>query len=168
MISPTVVYEVFEEDKPSYVPSYIMNGFVVVALVSIAYHRVPLWPLSLAHPFFAVWFGILFVWMLQNARERKLFLSHRLTVTKETFTHSFRYVVAEAKHVEIPLAEIEEVRISADEPRYITVIGKSDSDIYFLPRSAQIEPLIKALQAGNPAIKVVGFPASVEARGPTC
>ena len=99
-------YEGFEEDKPSYLPSYIMSGFVLVALVALAMEGLPLWPLSLAHAFLAVWFGVLFVWMVRNARQKKTFMSNRLTVTSDIFKHSFRYAVAEAKHVEIPVADI--------------------------------------------------------------
>jgi hypothetical protein len=155
MSESAVSYEAFEEDKPSYLPSYIMNTFVVVALIGLAYHRVPLWPLSLAHPFFAVWFGILFFWMLNNARERKRFSSQRLTITADTFKHSFRYALAEATHVEIPVAEIEQVRISATEPRFIEVIAKSDSDVYFLPSTADLEQLTAALRTVNPAIRII-------------
>jgi hypothetical protein len=46
------------------------------------------------------------------------------------------------------------VRVSAAEPRYIEVIGKSDSDLYFLPRTADLEQLIAVLRAGNPAVRV--------------
>jgi hypothetical protein len=155
MSTASVNYEVFEEDKPSYVPSYIMSAFVLMGIVALAYYRVPLWPLSLAHVFLAVWFGVLFVWMLRNARETRQFLSQRLTVTADTYRHSFRYAIAEATHVEMPIAEIESVRVSADEPLYIEVIGKSDSDVYFLPRTADVEPLIAALRAGNAAIRVM-------------
>jgi hypothetical protein len=150
-----VVYETFDEDAPSYLPSYILSAFALVALVSIAYHRIPLWPLSLAHPFIALWFGVLFYWMLQNARSQRQFSSDRLTVTGDAFRHTFRYAVAEATHVEMPLAEIEEVRISAEEPRYIEVVGKSESDMYFLPRGADVDRLVAALKAGNPAIRVI-------------
>lgn len=150
-----VSYEVFEEDPPSYVPSYIMSAFVLVALLGLAAHDRPLWPPTIAHAFMALWFGILFRWMLQNARERRLFLSNRLTVTDEFYRHTFRYAVAEATPVEIPVAEIETVRVSADEPRWIEVNGKSDGDMYFLPRGADVDELVAALTAANPAIRVI-------------
>jgi hypothetical protein len=149
-----VSYEAFDEDPPSHIPSYIMSAFVLVAVFGLAFHGVPAWPPSLGHLFMVVWFGILFRWMLLNARERRLFLSDRLTVTNEVFRHSFRYAVSEATHVEIPVAEIEEVRVSADEPRRIEVIGKSDGDLYFLPRGADVDELVAALTAANPAIRV--------------
>lgn len=154
MRTDSVSYEVFEEEKPSYLPSYIMSGFVLVALVSLAHNRVPLWPLSIVHLVLAFWFGTLFMWMLQNARERKMLSSHRLTITSDTFRHSFRYAVAEATHVEIPISQIEEVRISPEEPRSIEVIGKPDGDLYFLPQTADLEQLIVALQTVNPLIRV--------------
>ncbi len=154
MQNTPVVYEVFEEEKPCYFPSYIMSAFVLIALVALGVHGVPLWPLSLAHLGIAVWFGILFRWILQNARQSKLFMSQRLLVSHDTFKHSFRYAVAEATHVEIPISEIERVKVSPEEPRFIEVVGKSDSDIYFLPPSADIEQLIAVLRMGNPAIRV--------------
>ena len=153
MSTISVNYEVFEEDRPSYLPSYIMSGFVLVAVVSLA-GRVPLWPLSLPHLCLALWFGVLFRWMLLNARERRVFISHQLFASPETYKHSFRYAVAEAAFFEMPVSEIEEVRVSTGEPRYIEVIGKSEGDVYFLPRSADTEQLIAVLKAGNPAIRV--------------
>ena len=69
-------------------------------------------------------------------------------------TASRKDAVAEATHVEIPVAEIREVRVSAEEPRYLEVIGRSDSDLYFLPRTADLEQVIAALRAGNPAVRV--------------
>ena len=150
-----VRYEVFQEDRPSYIPSYIMSGFVLVAVFGLAGQGIPLWPLSAVHVATAVWFGVLFRWMLQNARSQRLFLSNRLTVTDEVYRHTFRYAVAEATHVEIPMAEIETVRVSADEPRYIEVFAKSDLDTFFLPWAADVDELVAALRAANPAIRVM-------------
>jgi hypothetical protein len=149
----TLNYEVFEEERPSYVPSYIMSAFLLIAVIAIV-DRAPLWPLSLAHVFLAVWFGVLFYWIVGNARQQKQFISQRLSVSADTYRHSFRYAVAEATHVEMPLAEITDVRVSADEPRLIEVTGKSDSDVYFLPPSADVQQLVAAIKAGNPAVRV--------------
>lgn len=148
-----VIYEVFEEDPPSHISSYIMSGFVLAGLMGLAIH-VPFWPLSMAHVVVAIWFGILFVWILRDARQQKRFSSHRLTATSSTFKHSFRYAVAEATHVEIAVSDIVEIRVSQMEPRWIEVNGKTDSDIYFLPAEADLEQLIAVLKAGNPAIRV--------------
>ena len=76
-----VRYEVFEEDPPSYVPSYVMSAFALVAVLGLAAHGVPAWPPTAGHVFLVVWFGILFRWMLLSAREGRQFLSNRLTVT---------------------------------------------------------------------------------------
>jgi hypothetical protein len=149
-----VSYEVFEEDPPSYLPSYIMSAFALLALLGMARHGIPLWPLSAVHVAMVVWFGILFRWMLQNARSQRLFSSNRLTVADGVYRHTFRYAVAEVTHVEIPVAEIETVRVSGDEPRRIEVNGKSDGDLYFLPRGANVDELVAALTAANPAIRV--------------
>lgn len=153
---PSIVeYEVFDEERPTYVPCYIMSTFVLIGVVSLAYYRVPLWPLTLAHPFFAVWFGVLFYWILLETRQRRMFLSNRLRITNESYAHTFRYAVSEAPHVELPLAEIEEIKISPGEPRYLEVKGKSDDDVYFLPPSADVERLLAAFKKGNPAIRVI-------------
>ena len=149
-----VSYEVFEEDPPSYLPSYIMSGFVLVAVIGLAGYGLPLWPPTIAHAFLALWFGILFRWMLQNARAQRLFLSNRLTVTDAVYRHTFRYGVAEATHVEIPISEIETVRVYGDDPARLEVMGKSDNDLYFLPQTANIDELVAALKAANPAIGV--------------
>jgi hypothetical protein len=149
-----VSYEVFEEDRPSYVPSYVMSAFVLAGLLGVVGHDQPVWPLKLGHVFMAAWFGVFFWWMLQNARSQRVFLSNRLTVADGVFRHTFRYAVAEATHVEIPVAEIESVRVSADEPPRIEVNGKSDGDFYFLPRGADVDELVAALTAANPAIRV--------------
>src|SRR5262245_20400767 len=126
-----VSYEAFDEDRPSYLPSYLMSAFAFGAVLGLAIHGVPAWPPTLGHVFVVVWFGVLFRWMLLNARSQKMYLSDRLTVTSDVFRHSFRYAVTEATHVEIPVAEIEEVRLSAQEPRRIEVVGKSEGDLYF-------------------------------------
>ncbi len=150
-----VEYEVFDEERPTYVPSYIMSGFVLLGVASLAQFRVPLWPLTLAHLFLAIWFGIVFYWILLETRQRRMFLSHRLRITDDAYSHTFRYAVAEAVHVEMRLAEVEEVKISATEPRYLEVTGKSDDDLYFLPPSADIDRVLAAFRKGNSAIRVV-------------
>jgi hypothetical protein len=124
----------------------------------------PAWPPAPGTVFLAFWFGILFYWMLLNARERKRFSSQRLAVTADTYRHSFRYAVTEATHVEMPLSEIREVRVSADEPRRIEVSGVSDSEIYFLPSSANLEQLIATIKAGNPGVHVTGEPGAADAK----
>lgn len=154
-----VTYEVFEEERPSYLPSYIVSGFLLVAVVAIA-DKLPAWPLSVAHVFLAVWFGVLFYWLAQNARQQRLFSSHRLSVTADTYRHSFRYAVAEATHVELRLSDITEVRVSTVEPRLIEVIGAADDDVYFLPASADLEQLVAAIKAGNPAVRVIAEPGA--------
>jgi hypothetical protein len=148
-----MTYEVFEEDRPSYLPSYIMSGFVLVGVVSLANH-VPAWPPPLATVFLCVWFGVLFRWMLLNARAQRQFSSHRLTVTPTTYRHSYRYAVAEATEVEMPLASIREVRVSAAEPRLLEVFSESDQDAYFLPAGADLRPLVEAIREGNPRVRV--------------
>jgi hypothetical protein len=148
-----LTFEVFEEDRPCYIQSYIMSGFLLVGVVAVA-DRVPVWPLSVTHVFLAIWFGVLFYWIVLNARQQKLFISHRLAVTADTYRHSFRYAVTEATHVEIPLSQITEVRVCAEQPRMIEVTGVSDSDVYFLPPSADLEQLVAAIKAGNPAVRV--------------
>ncbi len=150
-----IVYEVFEEDKPSFLPSYIMSAFVLAGLAMLQRSDLPLWPPQAAHAFFAVWFGCFFVWMLRNSRERTTFSSFRLTVTDEMYRHTFRYAVAEKPHVEIPIKEIEEVKITRGERATIEVSGADDADIYFLPRNSDIDPLIKALRTVNPSIRVI-------------
>jgi hypothetical protein len=159
-----VTYEVFEEERPSYLPSYIMSGFLLVAVVTIA-DRMPAWPPAPAPVFLGAWFGIFFYWMVLNARERKRFSSHRLSVTDGAYRHSFRYAVAEATHVEMPLSDITEVRVSADGPRLIEVTGVSGADLYFLPSSADLEQLVAAIRAGNPAVRVTAEPAAAPDRG---
>lgn len=154
MPEPLVSYEVFEEDKPSYFPSYVLSGFVLLGILGLGIHDVPFWPLSLAHVFLGLWFGIAFYWMIRNARQQKLFTSNRLSVTADTFKQSFRYAVAESTFVEIPVSEIEEVTVSAEQPRYVEVRGKSESDMYFLPRGADVEQLVAVLKTANPAIRV--------------
>jgi hypothetical protein len=149
----TLTYEVFYEDPPSYLPSYIMRGFLLVAVLGVA-DRVPLWPLSVAHVFLAAWFGVLFYWIVQNASGQSLYRSHRLSVSAGVYRHSFRDAVAEATYVEMPLSEITEVRVSADEPRLIEVTGVSESDVCFLPPSADLEQLVAAIKSGNPAVRV--------------
>jgi hypothetical protein len=154
-MADTVEYEVFDEERPTYVSAYIMSTFVLLGIVALAYYRVPLWPLTLAHPFFAVWFGVLFYWILLESRQRRMFSSFRLRITDATYAHTFRYAVAEAMHVELPLAEIQQVKISPTEPRYLEVKSNSEDDLYFLPPSADIDRLLAAFKKGNPAIRVV-------------
>jgi hypothetical protein len=148
-----VEYEVFEEDRPSYLPSYFMSAFLLVGVGSLGYYHLPFWPLSFAHVFLAVWFGVLFRWVLQNSRQQTMFSSNRLRVTNGIYEHSFRYAVTEASFVQMPIAEIEQIKISNSEPRYIVVTGKSNSDMYFLPPSADATLLVSALTAANPAIR---------------
>ena len=105
-------YEAFSENKPSYVPTYVLSAFVLVALVSLAQWRVPLWPLQLAHLVLAIWFGVAFKWTLDNARQQKIYMSDRVTVTNTHFRHTFRYAVSEDTFVEIPLSEIEQVKVT--------------------------------------------------------
>jgi hypothetical protein len=154
-MTDSVEYEVFDEERPTYVPSYIMSTFVLLGLVALAFHRVPLWPLTLAHAFFAVWFGVLFYWILLEQRQRRMFSSFRLRITDQTYAHTFRYAVTEATHFEMPLANIVQVKVSPDEPRYIEVKTDTDDDLYFLPPSADAERVVTALQKGNPGIRVV-------------
>ena len=151
-----VAYEVFDEEPPTYIPSYIMNGFVLMGVASLAYYRVPLWPLTLGHVFLACWFGVLFYWILLETRQRRMFMSFRLRVTDTTYAHTFRYAVTEATHFEVPLAEIVQVKISSEVPRTIEVKTKAEDDLYFLPPSADIEGLLAALKKGNPEIRVEG------------
>ncbi|WP_165228168.1 hypothetical protein [Aquisphaera insulae] len=154
-----MTYEVFEEDRPSYLPSYIMSAFLLVAVVSVA-DKVPAWPPAPATVFLAIWFGVLFYWIARSASQQRVFSSHRLSVTATAYRHSFRYAVAEATHVELPLSEITEVRITADEPRLIEVTGVSDSDLCFLPASADIGQLVAAIKAGNPGVRVIAEPGA--------
>lgn len=153
-MTPTVEYEVFDEDRPSYFPSYIMSAFVLVGIIALVRAQIPVWPLTLGHVIVAVWFGVLFKWILRNARQQKLFMSNRLIVTDKEYKHSFRYAVSEATHIEMPLSEIKSIKPSSDEPRYVEVIGSSDFDIYFLPKSADTDELVQAMLAGNPDILV--------------
>jgi hypothetical protein len=154
-MADNVEYEVFDEERPTYVPSYIMSAFVLMGVASLAYYRVPLWPLTLVHAFMAVWFGVLFYWILLETRQRRMFSSFRLRITDKTYAHTFRYAVAEATHFEMPLAEIVQVKVSTSEPHYIEVKAKSEDDLYFLPPHADIEGLLAALRKGNPGIRVV-------------
>jgi hypothetical protein len=149
-----IEYEVFDEERPSYLPSYFMSGFLLLGVASLAYYRLPFWPLSFAHVFLAVWFGVLFRCVLQYSRQAKSFSSNRLCVTNDTYAHTFRYAVKEATHVEMLIAEIREIKISNTDPRYIAVAGKSNWDMYFLPPSADTARLVAALTAANPAIRV--------------
>jgi len=64
--------------------------------------------------------------------------------------------VAEKPHVEIPIKEIEEVKITREERATIEVNSGDDADIYFLARNADIDALIKALKTINPSIRVIG------------
>jgi hypothetical protein len=148
-----LIYEVFEEDSPSYLPSYIMSGFLLVTVALVA-DRMPNWPPPPAAVFLLIWCGVLLRWMLLNARQQKQFISSRLSVTADAYRHSFRYAVAEATHFELPLSEISEVRITNEEPRLVEVIGESESDVYFLPPSADVQELIAAIRAGNPRVRV--------------
>jgi len=154
-MAETVEYETFDDERPTYVPSYIMSTFVLLGVASLAYYRVPLWPPTLAHVFLAIWFGVLFYWILLETRQRRMFMSFRLRITDQTYAHTFRYAVTEATHVEMPLAEIVQVKVSSQEPRSIEVKSKSDDDLYFLPPSADIDRLLAAFKKGNPAIRVV-------------
>lgn len=153
-MSDAIEYEVFEEDKPSYLPVYLMSVFVLLGLVTLGQRPLPLWPVSIAHFFWAIWFGIFFYWTLGYSRQQKTFMSHRLRVANGVFRHTFRYAVAEAEHVEIPLAEIVEVKVSSQEPRSILLTGKSDFDIYFLPASADLEQILAAIKSGNPDVRI--------------
>jgi hypothetical protein len=153
--SEKIIYEVFEEDEPTFVPSYIMSAFVLVGLTMLLRSDLPLWPPQAAHAFFLFWFGCLFVWMIRNSGGRTTFSSFRLTVTNEAYRHTFRYAIAEKPHVEIPIQEIEVVKITRGDRPTIEVNGADDADIYFLPRNADIDGLIKALKSVNPSIRVI-------------
>jgi len=152
----SIEYEVFDEHRPSYAPSHIMSAFVLLAVASLAYYRIPLWPPSVAHVVVAIWFGVLFRWILQNSRQVRTFASSRLRITDQTYAHTFRYAVTEATHVEMPLTEIEEVKVSRTEPRYIEVRGKSGCDMYFLPACADTERLLAAFTKANPSVRITG------------
>jgi hypothetical protein len=80
-MSESVEYEVFGEERPTYVPAYIRSTFVLLGVAALAYHRVPLWPVTLAHEFLAVWFGVLFYWILLEQRQRRMFSSFRLRIS---------------------------------------------------------------------------------------
>ena len=148
------VYEVWEEDKPSFLPSYIMSGFVLMGLIMLLRSEIPIWPPRLAHLFLAVWFGCFFIWMLQNSRNRTSFSSFRLTITDEVYKHTFRYAIAEKPHVEIPIKEIQRIKVIRGTPDAIEVNAENDADIYFLPRNTDLDALVAALKRINPLIEV--------------
>lgn len=147
-------YEVFEQDKPSFLPSYIMSAFVLLGIVSVWKAGLPLWPLGLGHLFFAIWFGVFFVWMLRNARSGRQFSSNRLVVTDTHFKHTFRYAIAEADFVEIPISEIKEVKILREATITIEVNAEHDFDLYVLPKGADPDRIVSALLKINPGIRV--------------
>ena len=148
-MNSNVEYEVFDEYEPSYLSAYIMSVFVLLGIGSVAQSQMPLWPITMAHVFLVVWFGVLFKWILDLRRVRRVVQSSRLSVTNGLYKHSVRYAVEEYLDFEIPLAEIESIKLSTTEPQYIKVTSKTDEDVYFLPENTDFAALSDALLAGN-------------------
>ena len=143
-------YEVFEQEGPSYVPSYIMSGFVLVGLLSIASA-----PLTLASGlFFTAWFGVFFIWMVRNSRDQRWFASDRLVVANGQFSHTFRYAVTEAEHAIVDISDIHTINVTEGDRVTIELIGFKESDFCVLPSTAKVDELLAAITKHNPHIAI--------------
>ena len=142
--------ESWEQTDPSYVQAYIVSAFLLVGLLGIAGHQVPLTPMT--GLFFAVWFGTLLYWLVQNSRAERRFASDRISISDGQVRHTFRYTVTEAPHTEIDDASLTEVRVHSGTPIGIELIGSAGSDFVFLPTSAAVDRFRAALVRLNPAI----------------
>jgi hypothetical protein len=146
-------FEAFEQNGPSYFPSYVMSGFVLVGVLSIASNQEPL---SLTSGiFFGLWFGVFFVWMIRNSRDQRWFASDRLLIADGYFSHTFRYAVTEAEHARIEITDIHTIKVTDGVPISIELLGHKESDFCILPSEAKIDELVSALTRRNPNIKIV-------------
>lgn len=150
-----IAYQVVELHPPSYVPSYVASEFLAFTVLGVVV-REPAWPLSMSHVILGVWCGFLFFWMARNVRQQRLFCSWRLTITGVTYRNATRFAVEEEAIVEMPLAEITDVTLASG---WIEVTGASNSDMFALPPSANLDALAAAFKAGNPAVRVTFFDA---------
>lgn len=155
-MSERVEYEFFEEEKPTYLPAYIMSAFLLIGLLSMFRFPAPLWPPTVAHAVIAVWFGVFFRWMLVYGRQVRNYSSNRLTVTQQTYSHTFRYAVHEADFATLPVAEIVSIRINRHgDTSWIEVKATNGDDVFFLPDVASAKRVAAALTKANPNIRVL-------------
>ena len=151
-MEPDFQSESWEQTGPSYVQAYIVSAFVLVALLTVAAHRVPLTPLF--GIFFSIWFGMCVYWIVENRHSERTFASDRITVANGRVTHCFRYAIPEALHSEMDVNDIKEMKVHFGEPVAIELIGSKDSDFFMLPNQDQVELLRLALQRLNPNLRV--------------
>lgn len=146
-------YEAFEQNGPSYFPSYVMSGFVLVSVLSLDFGQ---FPLTLESGlFFSVYFGMFFVWMIRNSRDQRCFASDRLLVADGHFSRTFRYAVTEAEHASIEISDIHTIKVTHGDPISIELLGHKESDFCILPSEAKVDEFVTALTRHNPDITVV-------------
>jgi hypothetical protein len=158
-MSERVEFEFFEAEQPTYAPAYIMSTFLLIGLLSMFKFPHPLWPPTVAHAVITVWFGVCFRWMLVYSRQMRLYSSSRLTVTQETYSHTFHYAVHEGDFVTLPVTEIVSIQINRGaDTTWIEVKATNGDDVFFLPDVASAKRVAEALTKVNPCIRVLEQP----------
>lgn len=152
MKHPEFQSESWELTGPSYVQSYVVSAFLLVGILSIASWRVPLTPMTFI--FMSAWFGGFVYWLIVNRHAERTFASDRITVADGRVAHTFRYTITEAKHTDIAVAEIKQMKVHAGEPIAIELIGETDSDFFLLPNPDAVARLEATLLKQNPNITV--------------
>ena len=151
-MEPEFECESWEQTGPSYVQSYVVSAFILVVILSIAFHQVPVTSLSLI--FLSVWFGAFFYWQIKNRRAERTFASDRITVANGRVAHTFRYAITEAEHSVMAVKDIQQMKVHAGHPIAIELIGEADSDFFLLPNEDQVSRLERTLLELNPNIQV--------------
>ncbi|MCH7726396.1 MAG: hypothetical protein IH991_07970 [Planctomycetes bacterium] len=151
-MEPDFQSESWEQTGPSYIQAYVVSAFILVGVLSIAFHQVPMTPLSLV--FMSVWFGMFFFWLIQNRRAERTFASDRITVENGRVAHTFRYTITEAEYSGIAVDEIKQMKVHSGNPIAIELVGESDSDFFMLRNEDQVDRFVHTLLELNPNIQI--------------
>ena len=151
-MEPDFQSESWEQTGPSYIQAYVVSAFILVGILSIAFHRVPVTPLTLI--FMSVWFGGFVYWLMQNRHAERTFASDRITVANGRVSHTFRYTITEAEYSSVAVAEIKQMKVHSGDPIAVELIGDSDSDFFMLPNPDVVARLERILLAQNPNIEI--------------
>lgn len=147
-------FEVVERDVPSYLPAYLAGGMTLLGLYLLLEHPHPLWPVTISHVFFAVWFGFQFAMIRSVLKQRRDYSSQKLSIEDDRIRHTFRYFIEEKDFAEIPISSIQRVVISGKDPLYL-MASSSDDEVFFpFPRHGNIEDFVRNIQDLNPSVQI--------------
>lgn len=151
-MEPDFQSESWEQTGPSYNQAYVASGFLLICIISTASHRIPLTPMTLIS--MSLWLGALIYWLVQNHRAERTFASDRITVAKGRVSHTFRYIITEAEHTDMAVADIKHMKIHSGEPIAIELIGEHGYDFFLLPNMKAVTRLEETLIKQNPNILI--------------